>query len=107
MASRTGTMDERRTWSQVKRARPRTVARKRGYRSAKEAFEVAERVRNARANLGITQTELAVRIGSTQPAVARLEAGGVSPSLDTLSRIADALGLELVVELRSTRQASA
>lgn len=67
---------------------------------------MAERVRGAREKLGITQAELAARIGSTQPAVARLEAGGVSPSLDTLSRIAAALDLELVVDLRPLRNVS-
>jgi transcriptional regulator with XRE-family HTH domain len=67
---------------------------------------LAERARGAREKLGITQAELAARIGSTQPAVARLEAGGVSPSLDTLSRIAAALDLELVVDLRPFRHVS-
>ena len=42
----------------------------------------------------MTQAELAARIGSTQPALARLEAGGVTPNLDTLQRIAEALGLK-------------
>jgi ribosome-binding protein aMBF1 (putative translation factor) len=100
-------MSDRRSWIDVKRSRPRSVSRRQGYRSAKEAFALAERVRAAREKLGITQAELAARIGSTQPAVARLEAGGVSPSLDTLSRIADALGLELVVGFRAPRRASA
>jgi len=100
-------MGDRRSWTDVKRSRPRSAARLRAYRSAKEAFELAERVRNAREKLGITQAELAARIGSTQPAVARLEAGGVNPSLDTLARIADALGLELVVQFRVARRVSA
>jgi len=42
----------------------------------------------------------------TQPAIARLEAGGSTPSFDTLRRIAAALGLELVVELRARRVAA-
>jgi ribosome-binding protein aMBF1 (putative translation factor) len=100
-------MADRQSWSKLKRSRPNTPARRDAYRSAKEAFELAERVRRAREKLGVTQAELATRIGSTQPAVARLEAGGVSPSVDTLQRIADALGLELVVELRTPRRASA
>jgi ribosome-binding protein aMBF1 (putative translation factor) len=99
-------MADRRSWTDVRRARARTTGRARGYRSAKERFGLAERVRGAREKLGITQAELAARIGSTQPAVARLEAGGVSPSLDTLSRIAAALDLELVVDLRPLRHVS-
>ena len=45
----------------------------------------------------LSQAELARRMGSTQPAIARLEAGRVAPSLDTLDRAAAALGVELVI----------
>jgi ribosome-binding protein aMBF1 (putative translation factor) len=100
-------MADRRSWRELKSSRKNTAARREAYRNARDAFELAERVRLAREKLGITQAELADRIGSTQPAVARLEAGGVSPSLDTLRKIADALGFELVVELRLPRRASA
>jgi transcriptional regulator with XRE-family HTH domain len=89
----------------VKRDRSRSDERRAGYQEAREAFQLAERVRQVRERLGITQAELAARIGSTQPAIARLEAGGVSPSLATLRRIAAALGMELVVELRARRAA--
>ncbi len=99
-------MAERRSWSALKRERKVSVARRAGYRRAKEAYEIAERVRQARERLGMTQSELATRIGSTQPAIARLEAGGVMPNLDTLHRIAEALGLELVVDLRRARRSA-
>jgi ribosome-binding protein aMBF1 (putative translation factor) len=95
----------RKSWAAIKRGRSTSEERRAGYREARESFELAERVRQARERLGVTQAELAVRIGSTQPAIARLEAGGVSPSLVTLRRIAAALGLELVVELRARRAA--
>lgn len=100
-------MADRRSWGALKRARGDSAPRREGYRSAKAAFELAERVRRARERMGMTQAKLAARIGSTQPAVARLEAGGVRPSLDTLRRIAEALELELVVELRPARRVSA
>lgn len=99
-------MSDRRNWGTVKRARKVSVVRRAGYRRAREASEIAERVRQTREHLDMTQAELAARIGSTQPAVARLEAGGVTPNLDTLHRIAEALGLELVVDLRRARRAA-
>ena len=95
-----------RSWAAIKRAKADSKERRKGYREAKAAFELAERCREARERLGITQAELATRIGSTQPAIARLEAGGITPSFDTLRRIAAALGLELVVELRARRVAA-
>ena len=97
---------KRRSWASIKRAKAASEERHAGYREAKEAFELAARVRQARERVGLTQAELAARIGSTQPAVARLEAGGSTPSLRTLRRIAAALGFELVVELRPRRVAA-
>ncbi len=40
----------------------------------------------------MTQAELARRAGTTQPAIARMEAGAVSPSLRTVDKVLDALG---------------
>jgi ribosome-binding protein aMBF1 (putative translation factor) len=95
----------RRSWAAIKRVRADSKERREAYREAKEAFALAERVREARERLGIKQAELAARIGRTQPAIARLEGGGITPSLDTLRRIAAALDLELVIELRARRAA--
>ncbi len=98
-------MSKRTTWSDLKSRRGDTEARRRGYQQSKDAFGLGARVRAERERLGLTQTELAERMETTQPTIARLEAGGVTPSLDTLRRAANALGLELVVEFRE--QASA
>jgi ribosome-binding protein aMBF1 (putative translation factor) len=93
-------MSKRTTWSDLKSRRGDTEARRRGYQQSKDAFELGARVRAERERLGLTQTELAERMETTQPTIARLEAGGVTPSLDTLRRAANALRLELVVEFR-------
>jgi ribosome-binding protein aMBF1 (putative translation factor) len=98
--ARKKTTTRRRGWTSIKRAKATSRERRAGYQEAKAAFELAERVREARERLGITQAELASRISSTQPAIARLEGGGSTPSFRTLRRVAAALGLELVVELR-------
>ena len=93
-------MSERGRWKDVKARRPNTELRQNEYRDATDAFELGIRIRCERKSRGLTQTELAERMGTTQPVVARLEAGGVTPSLDTLRRAADALGLDLVVDFR-------
>jgi transcriptional regulator with XRE-family HTH domain len=61
---------------------------------------IADRVAERRQELGLSQRELAELTGTTQSAIARLEAGGRPPRIDTLLRIADALDCELVVELK-------
>nr|WP_281503003.1 helix-turn-helix transcriptional regulator [Ancylobacter crimeensis] len=53
----------------------------------------------ARMAAKLSQAELAMRLGTTQSAIARLEGGGVSPSLSTLRRYAEATGTKLHVEL--------
>ena len=62
--------------------------------------QVAEKVAHRRKELGLSQAELAELTGTTQSAIARLEAGGRPPRIDTLLRIAEALDCELVVDLQ-------
>lgn len=62
--------------------------------------QLADRVAERRGELRLSQRELAGLTGTTQSAIARLEAGGRPPRIDTLLRIANALDCELVVELR-------
>jgi DNA-binding XRE family transcriptional regulator len=62
--------------------------------------QIAGQVSSRRAALGMSQRELAELVGTTQSAIARLEAGGRPPRIDTLLRIAAALDCELAVELR-------
>ena len=50
-------------------------------RKLMKQFAVIEALIRARINANLSQAELAKRIGTTQSAIARLEGGGVSPSL--------------------------
>ncbi len=63
-----------------------------------EEMAVVAGIVAARKAAGLSQAALAARIGSTQSAVARMEAGRASPRLDTLRRIARATGHRLWVE---------
>ena len=53
---------------------------------------VAARLRVLREAAGVTQAGLAARLGTTQSAVARLEAGRQRMNLDAVARVASALG---------------
>ncbi len=87
----------RKTWDEVKRERADSPARRRGYERAGRTIRLAMEIHELREKRGLSQRELAERLGTTQSAVARLEAGNVSPSLPTLDKVAEALGVELVV----------
>ena len=62
------------------------------------SISLIEQIKRERKRKGITQAELASMLGLPQPSIARIEAGGQSPSLSMLERMCDALGLEMVVQ---------
>jgi transcriptional regulator with XRE-family HTH domain len=65
---------------------------------------VGSAVRAARRRAAMSQVELAERAGTTQPSIARLEKGSVSPTVLTLDRIARALGTDLVIDFEPTER---
>ena len=76
------------------------------YDALKIRDQIGAAVTRAREAHGITQAELAVRAETSQPAIARLEAGrGGIPSLDFLNRVAAAIGLQLTVGFRAGKAA--
>ena len=70
-----------------------------GYAEAQRAFLIGQAVRERRLALGLSQTELAAKAGMTQPALSRLEAGGVIPTIPLLDRISRALDADLIVQI--------
>lgn len=72
------------------------------YDALEEEFNLFDAVLKARKRAGLTQAEIAIRMGTKAPAVARMEAGGGSkhhsPSIATLRRYADAVGCKLKIE---------
>ena len=67
----------------------------RAYAAADLAGQLAELVYTLRSRAGLTQTELARRMGTTQSSIARIESGGSLPTLDMLARLAHATGTSL------------
>lgn len=69
----------------------------------KEEFSLFDELLRARMEAGLTQAEVARRMGTKTPAVARLEAGGGnkkhSPSISTLRKYANAVGCNLEIRL--------
>jgi transcriptional regulator with XRE-family HTH domain len=70
-----------------------------GYGALDEEFSLASQLIEARARSGLTQAEVADRMGTSQSTVARLESGGAKPSLSTLKRFAQATGARVRITL--------
>ncbi|HEX4309415.1 MAG TPA: helix-turn-helix transcriptional regulator [Acidobacteriaceae bacterium] len=70
---------------------------RKAYAALEEEFAIAKEVIAARNRAGLTQVELARKMGTTQPVVARLESGRIQPSLRTLQRLAQATGSKLTI----------
>lgn len=64
-------------------------------------MNTATSLRNSRRAAGLSQRELARRAGVAQPAVARIESGGVVPRVDTLEHLLRACGHTLEVTRRA------
>ena len=60
---------------------------------------VAVELRWARQDAGLTQADLARRVGVSQQQVAKLERPGANPSIATLRKVADALGVRVELKL--------
>ncbi|WP_211247767.1 helix-turn-helix domain-containing protein [Cryptosporangium arvum] len=73
-----------------------------GFREAalRRRRETVSALADHRRAAGLSQTEIAARMGTSQSTVARLEAGDVDPRMSTLERYAEALGGRLDVALR-------
>lgn len=98
--------------SNLKQFKSRALARpgvKREYERVAEEFEFLDEILKARTAAGLTQADVAARIGTTQSAVARLESADSrhSPSIATLQRYASAMGYRLQVRLIKGRDSTA
>ena len=89
------------TLDQVKAEILANPAVKAEYDALAEEFAVAHELIAARARAGLTQAEVAQRMGTTQSVVARLESGRRPPSLRTVQRFAQAVGGRAVVRIEA------
>lgn len=71
------------------------------YNALGPEYELASAIIGARARAGLSQAELASRIGTSQSTIARLESGRAMPTTRTLEKIAAATASRLRVVLEA------
>lgn len=73
------------------------------YEGMEGEYAIARELIAARTRAGLSQAQVAERMGTSQSTIARLESGRALPSLRTLDRYARATGSRTVVRLEAGR----
>lgn len=92
---------KQKTYSQFRQEQLRDPELKHEYCELNEEFELAREVLELRRQQNLTQQELASRMGTSQPAIERIESGNYrNVSLAFVRRLAEALGARPEIHLR-------
>ncbi len=71
---------------------------KKEYDALEAEFSIIQAILDARKASGLTQKDLAERSGIAQADISKIETGNANPSLKTLQRLADGMGMRLKLE---------
>ncbi len=96
-AAETATSRHHPSWREVRDGFLADPEVQRAYQDLAPRFAVVRQLIALREQRGWSQRELADRAGMKQPQLARLETGQVEPKLDTLQRLATAMGCRVLV----------
>ncbi len=77
---------------------------KKEYDGLESEFKLVERIIQKRIKMGLTQKELAEKIGTKQSAVSRLESGNYNPSFSFLRKVAYALDSDINISLHNIKK---
>ncbi len=87
----------------AEKKRATDVAFKEAYDALEDEFATLQELLAARKEAGLTQADVAMRMGASQPVLARIESSlgnrKHTPSLNTLRRYAQACGKKLVIRM--------
>lgn len=70
------------------------------YDALEAQYAFADQVIAARIRAGLTQAELAKRVGTSQANISKLEHGTLNPSFDMAQRVAAGLGKRLTISIQ-------
>lgn len=82
-------------WNEVKKKLLQDGTVKKEYTKLQPEYKIARDLLKARINGKLTQAELAKKAGVKQAYIARLEGGTANPTVESINKVAGALGKEL------------
>lgn len=86
-------------WEDLKKELLQNKDVAREYKKLESQYSLIAQVIEARIKRGITQKDLAEKMGTKQSAIARLESGNYNPSISFLEKLARVLGYKLTVKI--------
>ena len=87
-------------FNEIKKRLLRNIEFREEYERLGPEFELVRLLIRKRLEKGLTQHELARKIGTKQSAISRLESGTYNPTMSVLRKVAKALGSELEISIR-------
>lgn len=87
-------------WNKVKKELLKDKKILKEYNRLKPKYKLISELIAARARKGMTQKELARKIGTKQSAIARIESGDANPTFDFLEKLTRALDSELIIQIK-------
>ncbi len=90
---------KKKTYKQLKKELLKDKKIKQLYERLEPEFAVIEMIIKKRIEKGLSQKELARKIGTKQSAISRLESGTYNPSLSFLQKVSEALDAKLKISL--------
>jgi len=73
---------------------------KREYDDLKEVFSLIDKIIDMRIKHNMSQAELAKKLGTKQPGIARLESAAINPTVSYLAKIAKVFNKKLSIEFK-------
>jgi predicted transcriptional regulator len=87
-------------FSKIKKRLLRNEEFRKEYEKLAPEFDLVRMLIRKRIEKGLTQGELARKIGTKQSAISRLESGGYNPTISVLKKVAKALDADLKISLQ-------
>lgn len=83
----------------MKKAGFKKKAYKKAYDDLELEYSIISQLIDKRNKLGLSQKDMAKRMGTKQPAIARFESGLYNPTLSFLKKVSEALDSKLQIKL--------